>query len=106
MTVTKNSLRDGWTLIVKRECATCVMVVPVITRLVRELPSLTVYTQDDPTFPEGVAAVNDLDLAATSGDAEIVLDRSARRDPCAVRRIPAAARRNVQCTRPAPVRLG
>ena len=65
MTVTKNPLHDGWTLIVKRECATCVMVVPVIARLARELPSLTVYTQDDPTFPEGVTSVNDLDLAAS-----------------------------------------
>ncbi len=41
------------------------MVVPIIARLARELPSLTVYTQDDPTFPEGVASVNDLDLAAS-----------------------------------------
>ena len=65
MTVTKNPLRDGWTLIVKRECATCVMVVPVIERLMRELPSLTVYTQDDPTFPEGVVSVSDLDLAVS-----------------------------------------
>ncbi len=65
MAITKNPLRDGWTIIVKRECATCVMVVPVISRLVRELPSLTVYTQDDPTFPEGVVSVSDLDLAAS-----------------------------------------
>jgi hypothetical protein len=41
------------------------MVVPVIARLMRELPSLTVYTQDDPTFPEGVVSVSDLDLAAS-----------------------------------------
>ena len=41
------------------------MVVPVIARLARELPSLTVYTQDDPTFPEGVSVINDLDLAAS-----------------------------------------
>ncbi|MFM8689131.1 MAG: thioredoxin, partial [Acidimicrobiaceae bacterium] len=33
--------------------------------LARKLPSLTVYTQDDPKFPEGVDAVNDLDLAAS-----------------------------------------
>ena len=65
MTVTKNPLRDGWTMIIKRECATCVMVVPVIERLMRELPSLTVYTQDDPTFPEGVVSVSDLDLAVS-----------------------------------------
>jgi len=65
MTVSKNPLRDGWTIIVKRECATCIMVVPVIARLMGELPSLTVYTQDDPTFPEGVVSVSDLDLAAS-----------------------------------------
>lgn len=65
MTATKNPLGDGWTIIVKRECATCVMVVPVIARLARELPSLTVYTQDDPTFPEGVVSISDLDLAAS-----------------------------------------
>ncbi|MCX6534944.1 MAG: thioredoxin family protein [Actinobacteria bacterium] len=65
MTVTKNPLRDGWTIIVKRECATCIMVVPVIARLMGELPSLTVYTQDDPTFPEGVVSVSDLDLAVS-----------------------------------------
>jgi len=65
MTDSKNPLRDGWTIIVKRECATCIMVVPVIARLMGELPSLTVYTQDDPTFPEGVVSVSDLDLAAS-----------------------------------------
>ena len=41
------------------------MVVPVIARLMGELPSLTVYTQDDPTFPEGVVSVSDLDLAVS-----------------------------------------
>ncbi len=41
------------------------MVVPVIARLVKDLPNLTVYTQDDPTFPEGISAVNDLDLCAS-----------------------------------------
>jgi len=63
-------LKDGWTLIVKRDCATCVMVVPVIVQLQRELPNLTVYTQDDPTFPEGVICVYDRDLA-TSWHADI-----------------------------------
>lgn len=65
MAVTENPLRDGWTIIVKRECATCVMVVPVIAHLARELSSLTVYTQDDPTFPEGVVSVNDHELLAS-----------------------------------------
>jgi hypothetical protein len=65
VTQIKNPLRDGWTLIVKRECATCVMVVPVIARLVRELPSLTVYTQDDPKFPDGIVSISDADLSAS-----------------------------------------
>ena len=65
MTQIKNPLRDGWTLIVKRECATCVMVVPVIARLVRELPSLTIYTQDDPKFPDGIVSISDADLSAS-----------------------------------------
>ena len=40
--------------IVKRECPTCELVAPVL----REIAAgrrLTVYTQDDPTFPEGIA---------------------------------------------------
>ena len=65
MTVKKNPLRDGWTIIVKRECATCVMVVPVIARLIKDLPNVMVYTQDDPAFPEGISAVSDLDLCAS-----------------------------------------
>jgi hypothetical protein len=65
MTASQNPLRDGWSLIVKRECATCVMIVPVIARLARELSALTVYTQDDPKFPEGIDSVSDSDLAAS-----------------------------------------
>ena len=65
MAENKNPLRDGWTIIVKRECATCVMVVPVIARLTRDLRNVSVYSQDDPTFPEGVSVVDDSDLAAS-----------------------------------------
>jgi hypothetical protein len=55
-------LPDGHVIVVKRECETCVMVTPVIRRLVDVL-EVTVFTQDDPTFPDGVAAVHDDDLA-------------------------------------------
>src|SRR6478672_4884141 len=57
-------LPDGLVAIVKRECATCVMVVPVLQRLAAEV-GLTVYTQDDPSFPEGVVSVHDVDLAVS-----------------------------------------
>ena len=41
--------------VVKRDCPTCVMAAPVLGDLARQ-KRLTVYTQDDPSFPETVAA--------------------------------------------------
>ena len=52
------TLPDGLVVIVKRECATCVMVAPLLGQFAN-----TVYTQDDPAFPEGVAALHDTDLS-------------------------------------------
>ncbi len=54
------TLPDGLVVIVKRECATCVMVVPLLGQF-----AATVYTQDDPTFPEGVEARHDADLSVS-----------------------------------------
>jgi hypothetical protein len=42
---------DGLIAVVKRECPTCALTVPVLAELAR-LDRLTVYTQDDPAFPE------------------------------------------------------
>ena len=54
--------RDGLVIVAKRECHTCVMVEPVMRALDRAGP-LTVFTQDDPTFPSGVkTVVDDLSL--------------------------------------------
>ena len=58
------ALPDGLVAIVKRECATCVMVVPVLQRLIIE-HGLTVYTPDDPTFPDGIDAIHDADLSVS-----------------------------------------
>jgi hypothetical protein len=55
-------LPEGVVAFVKRDCPTCVLVAPVLAKLAGELP-LTVVTQDDPAFPEGVAARHDADLA-------------------------------------------
>jgi hypothetical protein len=55
------TLPDGLVAFVKRDCPTCELVSPVLAQLAKQLP-LTVYTQDDPTFPEGVAAVDDTAL--------------------------------------------
>ena len=55
-------LADGLTIVVKRDCATCVMTVPVIDALVR-LNGARVLTQDDPSFPDGVPSSHDADLS-------------------------------------------
>jgi hypothetical protein len=49
---------------VKRECPTCELVAPVLAELASQV-KLTVYTQDDPTFPEGIAVQDDTDLATS-----------------------------------------
>ena len=55
------TLPDGLVAVVKEECETCRTVVPVLAQLAASEP-LTVYTQDDPTFPAGLAAHHDDDL--------------------------------------------
>jgi hypothetical protein len=47
--------RDGLVAVVKRDCPTCVMAAPVLAELA-QYRGLTVYTQDDPAFPETVPA--------------------------------------------------
>ena len=57
------TLADGLHLIVKRDCPTCVLIEPVIAQLAATSQPLTVYTQDDPSFPESVDAVDDGNLS-------------------------------------------
>jgi hypothetical protein len=54
-------LPDGLVAVVKRDCATCVLVTPVLAHLAAQ-GSFAVYTQDDPTFPEGIGSVDDTSL--------------------------------------------
>jgi hypothetical protein len=54
-------LPDGLVAFVKRDCPTCALVAPVLAQLAGKV-ALTVYTQDDPTFPEGVEAQDDTSL--------------------------------------------
>jgi hypothetical protein len=53
------NLPEGWIAVVKSECQTCTMVQPVLEHLDRERSPLTVFSQDDPEFPTGVATVID-----------------------------------------------
>ena len=55
------ALPSGLVAVVKRDCPTCELVVPVLADLA-ERESLTIYTQDDPSFPDGLASVDDRQL--------------------------------------------
>jgi len=55
------SLPDGLVAVVKRDCPTCTLVVPVLQDIAR-LTQLTVATQDDPTFPPEIDAKDDTSL--------------------------------------------
>jgi len=50
-----HGLPDGLVAVVKRDCPTCTLVADVVTRLSRD-QHCVVLTQDDPSFPEGVAS--------------------------------------------------
>lgn len=63
--MSRPALPDGLVIVVKRECETCRMVVPVLSQLRAAGNALAVYTQDDPSFPEGIDAVHDADLAVS-----------------------------------------
>jgi hypothetical protein len=53
------NISDGLVAVVKRDCPTCVMVEPVLRQLAAAGTPFTVLTQDDPTFPTGIAGVVD-----------------------------------------------
>lgn len=50
--------QNGFVIVAKRECHTCEMIQPVMQSLDRA-GTLTVFTQDDPTFPAGISRVID-----------------------------------------------
>jgi hypothetical protein len=56
------TLGDGLVAVVKRDCPTCTLIAPVLADLAGRA-DLTVVSQDDPGFPEGVdGVVDDRDL--------------------------------------------
>ena len=58
------SLPSGLVAFVKRECPTCELVSSVLRELSARA-GLTVYAQDDPGFPEGVAVTDDRELSVS-----------------------------------------
>ena len=61
MTQSPPKLPDGIVAFVKRDCPTCELVAPVLAQLAKET-TVTVYSQDDPAFPEGLAPRDDTEL--------------------------------------------
>lgn len=53
---------DGLAVVVKRDCPTCELVVPVLKQLAATGRPLTVLTQDDPTFPALPGVIDDTGL--------------------------------------------
>jgi hypothetical protein len=62
MSATAPPLPDGLVVVVKQECETCKMVVPVLGALA-DAPGLTIYVQDDPSFLASLPHVLDEQLA-------------------------------------------
>lgn len=58
--VARPVLPDGLVVVVKEECETCRMVAPLLARF-----ECTVYTQDDPAFPNSVSPLHDADLSVS-----------------------------------------
>jgi hypothetical protein len=55
-------LPDGYVAFVKESCPTCRLVAPALLRLRETGAPLTIYSQDDPRFPDGAEALDDSDL--------------------------------------------
>lgn len=65
MTTSRNQsfpIDDGLVIVVKQDCATCKLVVPVIHQLRQGRGQVAVLVQDDPSFPADVSPIFDADL--------------------------------------------
>lgn len=66
MSPSSPTLPDGVVAVVKRDCPTCTLVAPVLGELAARGVPLTVYSQDDPSFPDTVLSPrHDADLAVS-----------------------------------------
>ena len=57
-----SAVDTSFVVVAKRDCPTCDLVQPVLREIAASGASLTVYTQDDPAFPDGLEAVDDRSL--------------------------------------------
>jgi len=62
---TPSVLGDGFHLVVKQDCPTCVLIEPVIAQLAAADLALSIYSQDNPGFPEVEGVVDDTELTVS-----------------------------------------
>lgn len=55
-------MSTSFIVVAKRGCPTCELAQPVLREIAASGAELTLYTQDDPAFPEGLDAVDDRSL--------------------------------------------
>ena len=55
-------MSTSFVVVAKRGCPTCELVQPVLREIAASGAELTVYTQDDPAFPQGLGPVDDRSL--------------------------------------------
>jgi len=55
-------LPNGIVAVLKQDCPTCELVVPVLEQIRASGTALSVYTQDEPSFPEGLNPIDDTSL--------------------------------------------
>ena len=58
----KPPLPNGFVAVVKQDCPTCELVVPVLEQIQRQDTPLSVYTQDEPSFPPSLSPIDDTSL--------------------------------------------
>ncbi len=64
ITPASSAAATRYSLYLKRDCPTCQLVIPAVSELAAQLGAdLTLYTQDDPTFPAMPGVVDDSNLA-------------------------------------------
>lgn len=54
---------DGLIAVVKRDCPTCIEIVPALAELANGEEPILILTQDDPSFPDGVDSIDETGLA-------------------------------------------
>jgi hypothetical protein len=80
-------LSDGYLIVVKEDCPTCVEIVPAFDELIAAGVPVTIASQDDPAFPRGMAVLDDsalelswrLDVEVTPTVIEVVDGETGRR---------------------------